>query len=688
MRTVRIAVDTTGPGTPISPDLFGIFFEDINYAADGGLYAELIQNRSFEFPEALAAWEVIAGAVGVGTTDPVHQNNPHYVVLEGAGLANGGFDGIPVTAGERYEVSLFARHGTSLTVRLESTSGSALGTAVIDALTPRWARHTATIVATASAADARFVVQAEGTVHLDVVSLFPQRTFLGRANGLRADLAQTIAALEPRFMRFPGGCLVHGDGLGNMYRWKDTVGPIEQRREQPNIWGYHQSAGLGYFEYFQFCEDIGAKPVPVVPAAVCCQNTLPGGQEGIPLHDMPDYIQDILDLVEWANGPATSTWGAVRAAAGHPEPFGLEYLGVGNEDTQTDVFRERFALIHQALAQRHPEITVIGTVGADESGADFEAGWDFARKLGVAMVDEHYYRSPRWMLDNVGRYDDYDRTGPKVYVGEYASKGTTTHNALAEAAFMIGFERNGDVVAMASYAPLLAKRGRTQWATDLIYFDNISVEPTPSYHVQQLFAANAGDALLPTTVDGAPKRTVPDADVAASSQKYTVRARKVADDEQPLLVRFGVSRSDNFYQWNLGGWRNRSFTLQRSVDGIVEDVGDPVLGSIETGRWYDVRIEANAARIRCFLDGVLIHEVTDTAVDTGGFEVSSVRDRATGDIIVKVANVTDQPVSATIAGLPHGQATVTALGGRPTTSKPTAQYDFPAKSFTVIRVSA
>lgn len=311
-------------------------------------------------------------------------------------------------------------------------------------------------------------------------------------------------------MRFPGGCLVHGDGLGNMYRWKNTIGPIEQRVEQRNIWNYHQSMGLGYFEYFQFCEDIGAKPLPVVPAAVSCQNSggtwrIGGtGQRGLPLSEMQDYIQEVLDLIEYANGPVTSTWGAKRAEAGHPKPFNLEYIGIGNEDKQTPEFRERFKMIYDVVKAKYPKITIIGTVGPAPDGDDFEQGWKFANENKVEMVDEHYYKEPNWFLENLTRYDAYDRKASAIYLGEYAAhdvkRKNTLRSALAEAAYMTSLERNGDVVSMASYAPLLAKAGNTQWSPDLIYFNNTEVKPSVNYYVQQLYGQNAGDEYLTTKV--------------------------------------------------------------------------------------------------------------------------------------------------------------------------------------------
>lgn len=567
-----IRIEVRNAPKPISPDLFGAFFEDLNFAADGGLYAELVQNRSFEYSAAdnkewnsLTSWQLIErdggkGAVTVESEKPVHPNNPHYARLGvsslggGVGLSNSGYDGIVLKSGEAYDVSLHARLSSAghqkLAIQLETEDGAALGETSIEVQSTEWTRHTATLRATADAKQGRLVILAgaTGSIDLDVISLFPQKTFRNRRNGLRADLAQAIADFKPRFVRFPGGCLAHGDGLDNMYRWKETIGPIETRKAQRNIWRYHQSLGLGYFEYFQFCQDIGAKPLPVVPAGVCCQNSGAAktgkwgqGQQGLPMDQMPAYIQDVLDLIEYANGPATSTWGAKRAAAGHPEPFNLKYLGVGNEDHITPVFEERFKMIHDAIKAKHPEITVIGTVGPAHSGRDYDAGWAFCRAEKLEMVDEHYYVAPDWFWDNLGYYDKYDRTGAKVYLGEYAAhdkdRKSTLRSALAEAAYMTSLERNGDVVLFASYAPLLGKHRRTQWRPDLIYFDNSTISPTINYEVQKLFSLNAGDALLPLTIQD-------EAATRSADGKTQLAASCVRDSASGDLILKLVSRSN------------------------------------------------------------------------------------------------------------------------------------------------
>jgi alpha-L-arabinofuranosidase len=531
-----VEIKTADVGKSISPHLIGVFFEDLNSAADGGLYAELVQNRSFEYSKAdranwhsLSGWQLVAREAGAGevvveSTDALHTNNPHYAVLDvrtpagDVGLANSGFQGIAVEAGKRYDFSYFAKQlageSKSVEVRLETPEGRLLAATTLPAPVEKWQKYEAVLTPLLDESRANLIVicRGVGRVALDMVSLFPQDTYKRRRNGLRKDLAEAIAGLKPKFVRFPGGCLVHGNGLGNMYRWQDSVGPVHERKGQPNIWQYHQSLGLGYFEYFQFCEDIGAKPIPVVPAAVCCQNSgalVTGkwgeGQRALPLDEMPAYIEEVLALVEFANGDVGTQWGRLRAEAGHPEPFGLEYIGVGNEDHITPDFQQRFQMIHNAMAEAHPEITVIGTVGPFSDGEDFERGWDFARALGLAMVDEHYYKSPDWFLQNLKRYDAYDRAGPAVYLGEYAAhderRQTTLRSALAEAAYLTHLERNADIVHLASYAPLLGKAGHTQWDPNLIYFDNQSVCPTINYYVQQLFSANSGDIHLPCEAD-------------------------------------------------------------------------------------------------------------------------------------------------------------------------------------------
>lgn len=537
-------------GKPISKDLFGVFFEDLSYAADGGLYAELVQNRSFEYSASdrkewnpLTGWEYTTEGYGYGTISvesrlPINPNNPHYVVLniddagqQGVGLTNSGFDGIAIKSGQHYNFSVYVRQISDkpipMQVQLRGSKGVVYGTFSFETQGKQWKKYSGVILANQSADSARLTIVAKqkSKLAIDEVSLFPQNTFKNEPNGLRADLAQAIADLHPKFMRFPGGCLVHGDGLDNIYRWKNTIGPVEKRQQQRNIWSYHQSVGLGFYEYFRFCEDIGAKPLPVVAAAVSCQNSGgtwaigSTGQKGLPMVDMKGYIQDILDLIEYANGPVTSTWGAKRAIAGHPKPFHLQYIGIGNEDAQTDQFRERFKMIYDAIKAKHPEIIIIGTVGPSPSGKDYDLGWKFADNLSVPVVDEHFYEKPEWFLNNNNRYDTYRRHNSQVYIGEYASWGNTLMNALSEAAFMTSLERNGDIVRMASYAPLLANLNHTSWNPNLIYFNNSTLVPTVNYYVQQLFSTNQGDIYIPNRVNFISEKASKDSTLAASCVK-------------------------------------------------------------------------------------------------------------------------------------------------------------------------
>lgn len=514
----------------ISPELMGIFFEDISYAADGGLYAELIQNRDFEYTNndrgewnAKTAWKLEGKGTEwtIATDAPIHTNNAHYSVLtttaKGAKLINEGWDGILVKKGQKYDFSMFIKGKGALRVSLVE-NGNTIASTTVKA-SADWKQAKATIRPTSSAKKAVLVVEPlqEGKICIDFISLFPQDTFMGRKNGLRKDLAQVIADLKPRFVRFPGGCATHGQGIDNIYHWQATVGELWERQPDMNIWNYHQTRGLGFYEYFQFCEDIGAEPLPVLAAGVPCQNSWKGGngqQGGIPFEKdlkgkpspytyngkpltMESYLQELLDLIEWANGDAkTSELAKLRAKAGHPKPFNMKYLGIGNEDLISDVFLERYNFLIEGIKKAHPEITVIGTVGPFWEGSDYEFGWKEAKEKKIEIVDEHYYNSTGWYFHHRDFYDNYDRNGTKVYLGEYASKGNNVVNALVEAAYLTNVERNGDVVVMTSYAPLLAKNGHTNWNPDLIYFDNETVYPTSNYYVQRAFGQNAGDEYI------------------------------------------------------------------------------------------------------------------------------------------------------------------------------------------------
>ena len=525
-------------GKAISDELIGIFFEDISSSADGGLYAELIQNGSFEYSPvehdgwgAGTAWKQVRpghslGMLEVCKTEGIHPNNPTYMRLhvervkefydykgwKGYGLENGGFKGISVKGGAKYDFSVFLRNvGSAKQVRivLGAPQGKGkdlklLADAMITADNKAWKKYEAVLTPSEDCTNAvvQVLVMNTGVIDVDMVSLMPQDTYKG--HGLRKDMAQALADLQPKFLRFPGGCVVHGggDGFWNTYRWKTTIGPKEQRRQLKNTWGYHQSMGLGYYEYFQFCEDLGMAPLPILPCGVSCQGTNGGwnmwptqAQEVCPMSEMDEWVQDALDLIEWANGdPATSKWAKMRADQGHPKPFGLKYLGIGNEEKITPEFAERFRYMYERVQKAHPEIVIVGTAGpgSHPENPDYEAGWKLADELAMPIIDEHYYEKRDYFLKS-RQYDSYPRDRKtKIYLGEYAAKDKKLIDALAEGLYLLHVERNADVVCMTSYAPLFAKKDATNWNPDLIYFDNERIYPTCSYYVQQLFGLSSG----------------------------------------------------------------------------------------------------------------------------------------------------------------------------------------------------
>lgn len=521
---VQIRVDCTKPAGPLSPHLYGIFFEDINFAADGGLYAELVQNRSFEYRPIrgndsrgsaytpLTAWDKVerGGArceIFVKSDRPLNPNNTKYLEIRidqagsAAGVRNSGFDGIPIDAGAKYDFSCYARivdwpGSVEITAALELPDGTICGSRRFSGIRSGWKKFEGVIAADRTADNARLVVTTaeRGTLHLDMVSLFPQDTFKGRKNGLRKDLVQALHDLNPKFLRFPGGCLVHGHGLDNRYSWKDTVGDVAERKPNWNLWGYHQTYGLGYYEYFLLCEDLGMHPLPVLPVGVSCGFRKP--YEVVPMQHMQACIGDALDLIEFANGPATSRWGAVRAQMGHSEPFGMEFLCLGNEEHDNSEARKRLRLMVEAIRRAHPELKIIGTSGLG-TGIPL---YDLMKELNVYSSDEHYYERPQWFIEHQNRFDNFDRSGPKIFVGEYGSRGNTLFNAIAEAAYLTGVERNGDMVDMTCYAPLFAHLDHHQWTPDLLFFNNRAVVRTPNYYVQQLFGQNKGDFYLGNSV--------------------------------------------------------------------------------------------------------------------------------------------------------------------------------------------
>ena len=512
----------------ISNKLVGIFFEDISRAADGGLYAELLENGDFEYTSAdHKAWTAQTAwtsdkPMTIATDDPLSKNNAHYAILDQATLMNHGWDKTIYDRGGLYDFSIYARcldpKKGQLIVQLVDSVGQPLAEGKVKVEGTGWQRYSLVLNTVGKKraqpvqpmnCSLRIVSVKEGRVAVDMVSLFPHETYKG--HGMRKDIAEAIAALKPKFMRFPGGCMLHGDGLENIYHWKESIGPLYNRKPDRNIWGYHQTRGLGFYEYFQFCEDIGAEPLPVLAAGVPCQNStanaegVAGQQGGIPMAEMPAYVQDVLDLIEWANGDATtSKWAKMRADAGHPAPFQLKMIGIGNEDLITTQFEERYLMICKAVKAKYPNIEVVGTVGPFHyPSADYIEGWKFAKahKEVIDAVDEHYYESAGWFLHNQDYYDSYDRKAPKVYLGEYASRTRTMESALAEAVHLCNIERNGDVVEMTSYAPLLCHEKHQNWNPDMIYFNASEVKTTPSYNTQALFSQFSGDSYVASRVE-------------------------------------------------------------------------------------------------------------------------------------------------------------------------------------------
>ena len=530
MTTILIAVDR--PGAKINTHMWGVFFEDINFGADGGLYAELVKNRGFEFPDALTGWSKISpskarGRIEVRRDDPFNAANPHYLRIESEGsdlfgIVNEGFRGIGVKAGEAYRLSVQIRRvsgAPALRVALYSGKGAVLDAVRLEELSADWQERGAVLSPKAADAKARLylLLEGAGAVDVDFVSLFPENTWKRRTRGLRADMVQALADLKPGFLRFPGGCIVEGSELDKRYQWKQTLGPVEERPLLINRWNYeflhrptpdyYQSFGLGFFEYFQLCEDIGAAPMPILNCGMACQFN---SGELVPMSEIDPFVQDALDLIEFANGPTSSPWGGRRAELGHPESFDMKLLGIGNEQWGPQ-YIERLAVFVRAIRAGHPDIQLIASAGPLPDDERFHYLWPKFRELNVDIVDEHCYARPSWFLENAHRYDAYDRNGPKVFFGEYAAqsdKMVSVENinslecALAEAAYMIGLERNADVVRMASYAPLFAHRDAWQWTPNLIWVDNLGLVRTPNYFVQQMFSLNRGDAVLPTEVSG------------------------------------------------------------------------------------------------------------------------------------------------------------------------------------------
>lgn len=709
-----ISVQADQPGHPISPLLWGIFFEDINLSVDSGLYPELVRNRSFEGSDHLRHWKFTPAAgepaPSLDDAKPLNAFNRHSLhVRPGAGavLLNEGFWGMNFVAGESYRLSLASRvaNGAKGKIRvdlLDSTDAVVASGEIDPSADSAWKVHRLTLAPAKSdpRGKLRLTLDGGGSVFLDMISLLPERTW--KRSGVRPDLGEALLALKPAFFRFPGGCFVEGDRLADAYQWKYTIGDVASRTPQENLWDYLSTHGLGYHEYLQLSEDLGAEPV-------FCVNVGMAHLESAPLDRIGPYIQDTLDAIEYANGPADSVWGALRAKNGHPEPFNLRYLEIGNENGGAD-YNERWPLFVKAIKARHPDMILIANRWYDA----------FPKEPMPAIVDEHYYETPESFMRMSAKYDSYDRAGPKIFVGEYAvTKRAGFGNlraALGEAAFMTGFERNADVVTMSAYAPLLTNVQHRSWNPNLIVFDSSRWYGIPGYHVQRMFSENAGDVSLPVAVasaelsqpgphgrvglgtwnssaefkdiqvaapdgtvlyesdfankglegwsfmgpgewqvvDGALRQTVEKpkvralvGDIAWKDYDIRLKARKLSGREG-FLVLFHLRHEEDRTGWNLGGWDNKYFHVG------LDDSQDRVGGTIESGRWHDLKVELRGGRVRCWLDGKLIHDHQSPELTIKNLYASATRDNATGDIILKVVNAAPGPVETAIklAGLP------------------------------------
>lgn len=612
-------VDVSKPTAKINPAMFGIFFEDINFGADGGLYAELVKNRSFEFPQPFVGW-VPFGNVTVKSENPCFERNPHYVrvVNDGrllrAGLDNEGFRGIGLKKAETYRFSVYARTPDTkpmkLSIELVNSQGENVLKKELQVNSQDWKKMTLELQAPFTDAHSRLrvVLLTEGTVDMDHISLFPVHTWKQRENGLRADLVQALYDIHPGVFRFPGGCIIEGNSLATRYQWKNSVGAVENRPLNENRWNYtfkhkafpdyFQSYGLGFYEYFLLSEDLGAEPLPVLSCGLSCQYE---SNEVVPLTKLAPYVQDALDLIEFANGPVDSKWGKVRADMGHAKPFNLKMIAIGNEQWGT-VYPERLEVFVKAIRKRYPHIQIVGTSGPSAAGDKFDYLWPEMKRIGVDLVDEHYYMSPDWFFANAGRYDSYDRKGPKVFAGEYASHDYSTGkannflSALSEAAFMTGLERNADVVRLATYAPLFAHVDAWQWNPDMIWFDNLRMMRTPNYYVQQMYGMNTGTKVLPLLMEGKPVIGQDSLYASAVSDAATgeiiVKVVNAANKVQKMHIDFDGLKKHHLVSGTCIYLQNNEWT---AVNTLEEEKVFPRLRPVSVSpRFLDLELQARS----------------------------------------------------------------------------------------------
>lgn len=753
-QTARVTVQAGRPGHGVSPVLWGIFFEDINHSADGGIYPELVRNRSFEDSTEARYWvlesaESSLSKISTDTDRPLNPFNRRSLKVSLGGLTslwNEGYWGMNIVSGERYMLRFAARaDGFTGPIHASLHVGEKeAARADINGLSEQWKWFHAELTSKLSDSKAKLKLSVEGTgtLWLDMVSLMPRHTWKG--HGLRPDLCEMLAGLTPAFVRFPGGCWVEGDDMAHMYNWKKTVGSIETREPLWNIWQYWATHGLGYHEYLQLSEDLGAEPL-------FCINVGMSHREIVPMDRMSQWVQDALDAIEYANGATNTVWGGLRALHGHPAPFNLKYIEIGNENGGRE-YNQRWELFHRAIKARYPDVKLVANVWGG-----------FPTNPPPDIIDEHYYSNPEFFMQQADRYDSYERSGPKVFVGEYAvTAGCGQGNlraAVGEAAFMTGLERNSDVVVMASYAPLFVNANHRRWNPDLIVFDSSRAYGIPGYYVQQMFARNRGDVTLPLTLDvpcvednvprgkiglgtwltraeyrevrvakgdevlyahdfatGASgwtpisgqwnatdgvyrQRSESDnvqshaGDANWTEYTYTLKARKLGGAEG-FLVMFHVQDENNWTWWNIGGWGNREHGIELCTNGGKSQIGRHVAGSVETGRWYDIRIELHGRNIKCYLDNRLIHDVRYPTLKP--IYASATRANQSNEVILKLVNVSNKQIvtAVSLAGVKRivgpVQATVLTSASpadensfaEPTKVSPRAtQFDSPTPNF-------
>lgn len=693
---MKISIDVNGKG-PSLGDFYGIFFEDINHAADGGLYAQMVQNPSFEFCaldnknyNALTAWEATKGGdILVRQSGGCLSKNPNFceiAALEaGGGIRNLGYGkGMYLSKGKQYRLSFFGRGAMPIRITLESAGGAELASECVTMIDD-WNHYNITLTPSATIHDGAlaFRLGEAGRIALDAVELFPAETY---KNGpWRKDISEALEELKPRFMRFPGGCLVHDgsldpDARDSCYCWKNTIGAADARPARRNNWGYNQTLGLGYYEYFLLCEHFGCEPLPVLPAG-----WNPHRQEACPLDQMQPWIDDALDLIEFANGGMDTVWGTVRGELGHPEPFNLKYLAIGNEEVGPE-FPPRYSLIAAAVKEKYPEIKLIHSAGPFSAGSEYERGYSAARADGAELIDEHYYCSPQWFLANVHRYDDFPAEDPKVFLGEYASWGNTYYNAVVEAAYMTGLENAAHAVALTCYAPLLCHVDYVNWRPDLIWFDNSRLCKTPNYYVQKLFSNNLADHIIP--VDKSEIKVFPAENLPISGRveivsdgaegwiwdvkltnlrnndsvnfgnfdvtsdfKTTLSEINLTEFELSLnfkkgggrsdkgiFINFGKNGDENLIRWEVGGWQNQDCLISSNKEGRGSCL-DQHIFRVETGVEYNLRLQVHGRKITTIINDVVMNSCEDKLPDIESAYITAGKIESTGEIIVKAVNV-------------------------------------------------